>query len=85
MAIQSDLYRHQNAAGNKLMLYGAGIMVLLIFAELRLVTVRVRSSDVTDFITLDCVMVIKQDLPSASLARLRQVALSRRRPNNATR
>ena len=32
MAIQSDLYRHQNAAGNKLTLYGAGIMVLLIFA-----------------------------------------------------
>ena len=32
MAIQSDQYRHQNAAGNKLMLYGAGIIVLLIFA-----------------------------------------------------
>jgi hypothetical protein len=32
MAIQSDLYRHENAAGNKLTLYGVGIMVLLIFA-----------------------------------------------------
>jgi hypothetical protein len=32
MAIQSDLYRHEDAAGNKLTLFGVGIMVLLIFA-----------------------------------------------------
>ena len=31
IAIQSDQYRHQNTP-NKLTLYGAGIMVLLIFA-----------------------------------------------------
>ena len=31
MAIQSDLYRHQNAAG-RLTLYGVAIIVLLIFA-----------------------------------------------------
>jgi hypothetical protein len=59
MAIQSDLYTHQNAAGNKLTLYGAGIMVLLIFAWsyawLRCVS---GSSDITDFITLDCAMTV---------------------------
>jgi|RhiMetStandDraft_4_1073278.scaffolds.fasta_scaffold31978_1 hypothetical protein len=32
MTIQREQHRHQNAAGNKLTLYGAAIIVVLIFA-----------------------------------------------------